>query len=56
MKSVNWKEPATMEDVFNYYLESRKFTDRVRLRANIAIGCSVASVLMALGIIAIRLF
>lgn len=43
-----WKEPATMEDVFNYYCEALKFSGRAWRRAKlatwIAVFASVASV------------
>ena len=58
-KMKDWDSPATMTDVFQYYSEGLKFSDRAWRRAKIAtwiaIFASVTSVGMIIALIVILL-
>lgn len=51
----NIDDPAQMSDVWTYYFEGLKFTGKAKIRANIAIGCSVVSTILSVSAIVIIL-
>ncbi len=43
------KEPATMSDVYEYYLKGNIYTDSCATKCKVAIGISIVSIITSLG-------
>lgn len=52
---IDWQGPATNQFVFDHYLHNREFCRQGKIRANIAIVCSIVSTLVSVAAIIMSL-